>query len=363
MFTLTRPQTDAAVAGEPAVPGCAWQPLTLLNGWQSAHGRYATGDPSYCVGSDGMVYLSGSLVAPNGVTGDEFAVLPANAVPAHTSYLCVYTVNGTVGTVWITPDGGLHTSGTNARQFISLAGLSFPSIGLPRWRLRPLQNGWQSAHRLYDTGDPGYSISNGAVHLYGSVRHPAGSPAAAYGSAAWTFATLPPSVPRPADGSLRATTYTAGRGRGPQRITISTRDGALNGGDGNFTSLTGISYPAEPVTWQPMTILSKTRLTGAMLTGATSVNVPAAAILNDVVYLTGTWELPADYSGEFAALPAAAKPAHKLYFLAEAHPQGAPSTYVAIRIAPTGTISVRNLPYTTSPLTISLSALSYHTLP
>jgi hypothetical protein len=367
MFTQTRPRPSAAAsteasteagtgagpgaAGAPAdgrgTPGSAWRPLTLLNGWQSAQGWYGTGDPSYRVSSDGMVYLSGSLTARSGVTGDEFAVLPSSAIPAHVNYLRVCTANGIAGTVWITPDGGLHTSGVSAQRFTSLAGLSFPSITLPRTRLLPLRNGWRSAQRLYDTGDPAYSVSNGAVHLSGSVLNSAGSPSVPDGSDPWTFAVLPPSVPRPSSRWLFAGSYTADRG--PRRVAVSRRDGALNAADGSFTSLTGISYPADPVTWQYMT----------MLGDGEWCDTPAAAVIGDVVYLTGSWPLPGGYAGEFAVLPLAARPAHTTCLLAQGQPQGGPSSHVTVRISPDGAVGVHNWPDSTSPFVVSLAGLSY----
>ena len=62
---------------------CAWTPLTLVNGWQSANSSYGTGDPRYCV-AYGIVYLSGSL-SQTGSGSDEFAVLPSVAAPASTT--------------------------------------------------------------------------------------------------------------------------------------------------------------------------------------------------------------------------------------------------------------------------------------
>src|SRR5262249_19664828 len=99
------------------IPGCTWQPLTLLNGWQSEQSAFGTGDPSYCLTSDGMVYLAGSLAAPNGTYYDEFAVLPSYAAPAHFDFLNVYTMNGAVGDLRVDPDGSLHAYGGQAQQF------------------------------------------------------------------------------------------------------------------------------------------------------------------------------------------------------------------------------------------------------
>jgi hypothetical protein len=55
-----------AASASIAPPECSWHPLSLMNGWQSAQGEWGTGNPSYCVTSLGMVYLSGSLTQPGG---------------------------------------------------------------------------------------------------------------------------------------------------------------------------------------------------------------------------------------------------------------------------------------------------------
>ena len=101
--------------------------LTLLNGWQSANSTSGTGKPRFAV-AGGVVYLSGSLTAPN-PSSDEFAVLPAGARPAHILYVPVYASQGVLGTVQIFPGGQMavfsNTPGS-AADFSSLAGISFP---------------------------------------------------------------------------------------------------------------------------------------------------------------------------------------------------------------------------------------------
>src|SRR5579862_4554132 len=148
--------------------GCSWQPLTLENGWQSDQSVYQTGDPAFCAEGDGMVYLSGSLTQPTG-TSSAFAVLPSYAAPAHREYMSVYTYGGTNGVLRIWPDGTLFAYFGKASQFTSLAGVSFPAAGTATTGVMPLMNGWQSAQGTYDSGDPSYYVSNGAVHLDGSL--------------------------------------------------------------------------------------------------------------------------------------------------------------------------------------------------
>jgi hypothetical protein len=102
--------------------------LALDNGWQSVQG---TGDPSYSV-TNGVVYLSGSVSQPT--SGNEiFTVLPKAARPKHDLYIkvMVYTPGGVAqaGTVFIQPDGAVQaysSPASNAEQFTSLAGISFP---------------------------------------------------------------------------------------------------------------------------------------------------------------------------------------------------------------------------------------------
>jgi len=108
-------------------PACAWQSLYLLNGWQSAQSNWNTGDPEYCI-DNGIVYLSGSLKNPTNA-GNEFAVLPPQALPTSRLDLLAYTYNGTIGQLIIGPDGAMYADGSDADQYTSLAGVSFPSPG------------------------------------------------------------------------------------------------------------------------------------------------------------------------------------------------------------------------------------------
>jgi hypothetical protein len=100
--------------------------LTLRNGWHSEQSVWNSGDPAYSV-SGGVVYLSGSLATPG--TNEAFAVLPTAARPAHDLYIKVYTLDSSVGTVLIEPNGVMFAYGpgaVNARKFTSLASISFP---------------------------------------------------------------------------------------------------------------------------------------------------------------------------------------------------------------------------------------------
>lgn len=336
-----------APAASAGVPGCAWQPLTLLNGWQSAQNAYGTGDPSFCATSDGMVYLSGSLVAPNGASSEEFAVLPSYAAPAHYDYLSVYTMNGTVGVLRIDPNGALRAYDGKATQFTSLAGVSFPAASVSEQGLMPLMNGWQSAQNPYLTGDPAYFVSGGIVHLSGSVLNPNGSPA--FGSTGWTFAVLP-SQAKPTD-CFNMNVYIYGGGT--SYFWIDQNGGGITGASAAFTSLAGVSYPAAPVTWQPLTLLNGGNADG-------NCDPPSYYISGGVVYLTGFLEFASGFNGEFAVLPAGARPAHTLYLDVNGDGQGG-ANYLTLRIDPSGAMYFLNGGGTPPVQFDSLSGLSYHT--
>ena len=115
--------TSLAGVSYPA-PALATHKLALEDGWVSSNAQYGTGDPSYAV-SGGVVYLSGSLHQPVGVS-EISAALPAAARPSHSMYLTVYTYGGTLGQVEIQPNGTMYTYMGGAQQYTSLAGISFP---------------------------------------------------------------------------------------------------------------------------------------------------------------------------------------------------------------------------------------------
>jgi hypothetical protein len=324
------------------VPGCSWQPLTLVNSWHSEQNAFGTGDPSYCLTSDGMVYLSGSMAGGN---GDEFAVLPSYAAPAHLDYLSVYTLNGTLGFLRIDPDGSMHAYGSQSAQFTSLAGVSFLSA-VTEQGMMPLLNSWQSAQSAYLTGDPAYYVSGGIVHLDGSVYRPIGPPLA--GSTQWTFAVLP-STARTTEAhncfSVDVYTYLGGTAD----IFIGS-DGSINAANGSFTSLAGVSYPTAPATWHSLTLLNGENGTGLCL--------PLSYYISQgVVYLAGFLEFPPGFNGEFAVLPPGARPAHTMYLNESA--TGEPNLFFdTVRIDPDGGMYVFNS--VDGNYFVDVSGLSYH---
>jgi hypothetical protein len=228
----TRDYTSLAGVSFPAAT-TAGHKLSLLNGWQSSQPGYGTGAPAYTViGS--VVHLAGALEQPTG-TNDVFAVLPAAARPARVLYLTVYTLPGSPGVLQINPDGEMSAYLANAQSLTSLAGVSFPVAAAAVHKLS-LLNGWQSSQSAWDSGDPGYTVTGGVVHLSGSMHQQAGS--------SLVFAVLPPAA-RPRH-QLWITTYTVDGAVGALRIQPSGVMSAFNV-SGNaaqaYTSLAGIAYP------------------------------------------------------------------------------------------------------------------------
>jgi hypothetical protein len=350
--------TPAAHAGSFCGWTGGWAPMTLLYGWHSAQSAYNTGDPSYCMEADGMVYLSGSITAPSG-TPSTFGRLPSTVWPAHVLYLDVYTVNGTYGILRIDHSGYMEVMDRtatigSAEGYTSLAGVSFPAAGVQQTGIMPLLNGWQSAQGTYNTGDPSYSVSNGIVHLSGSLRRPAGTPSDSFPFGAWAAATLPTSA-LPSDNCFLPLAYTyAG---GIMTLPVDSGSGTLYGANAQYTSLAGISYPPAPTAWQPLTLLNGS---GPLSWCNTA---PSYFISGNVVYLTGTMAVPAGSNGEIAVLPPAARPTHELYMIVNNYygSSESPASYLTLRIDPSGAMWIFN-PSGDSFVLPILAGLSFHTL-
>jgi hypothetical protein len=353
------------VAGAPAARAgsfCGWTggwaPITLVNGWTSEQNAYDTGDPSYCLEADGMVYLSGSIASAPGWPVTMFATLPPAVRPAHVIYLDVYTQDGGHGILCIHPDGTMYAYGGSATGYTSLAGVSFPAAGNPQTGIMPLQNGWQSGQGTYSTGDPSYSVSNGIAHLSGSLTRPAGPPVTH--DDFFPF-TLPSQAAPSGTCDFTALTYAYGGGIGH---VLTDGGGGLAAFDNKYTSLAGINYPTGPTAWQQMTLLN-----GALKPVACPAG-PAYLISGNVVYLTGDTLLAGGFSGEIAVLPPAARPAHYLYMIADnydasddSNNQVAADDYVTLMIDPNGGVWIYNSP--PAPISGNLvyfAGLSFHTL-
>jgi hypothetical protein len=300
-----------------------------------------TGDPAYCI-DHGIVYLSGSLAQP-GSSGNHFAQLPQQAWPATNMYLSVYTYAGATGVVQINTNGTLYAYGGAARQFTSLAGISFP-VASATGEPITLGYGWQSAQSQWWTGDPSYYISDGVVHLSGSLFNPAGpqSPPA--------FATLPPAARPPYNQVINVYSY----GGAPAMVAVGI-DGMIQADLGKteqFTSLAGIAYPAVSSAETPLALLNGWQSGQNTWPG----NGLSYYISNGVVYLDGA--VLNSGHGKVAVLPPSARPTHTLYLTVDISGW---YTGATVRIEPDGSIYTYGGPsgtYTSGDYT-TFSGISY----
>ncbi len=104
-----------------------WTDLSLTNGWVSSQDEFNSGDPRYGANGSGVIYLSGSLHAPEADAIKSFAQLPRGNRPLHVLYLPIYTYLGALGSLAIEPNGKMYLAGgENTIAYSSLAGVSFP---------------------------------------------------------------------------------------------------------------------------------------------------------------------------------------------------------------------------------------------
>ena len=317
-----------------------WHHLGLRNGWQAATG---SGFPSYAV-SNGVVYLTGGLKQP--VAGiAEFAVLPKAARPSHAMYRSVMGFGAVQVTLIILPNGVMKVTNpaSNAQQFSSLAGVSYPTAAGTTWHKISLINGWKSAANTgANTGDPAYAVKNGVVYLSGSVWQPSGSNT--------TFAVLPRAA-RPGV-KMYLTDFMAADNRGALLIAStgamlasSTPPSQAQG----FTSLAAISYPARGTTWHPLTLVNGwtrfSRVTGT----------PAYTIKNGIVYLSGAVQETSGVSVIFANLPSAARPVHGLTMPTRTNG----GSYGELAVGPHPRMVADSNPFSNAQSFASLSAISY----
>lgn len=290
------PGHPARAAAEQTPPaGVAFHRLTLLNGWMSSQGQWDSGNPSAGL-SNGVVYLSGSLHLPSGTNG-HFANLPSAYRPSRYLYFPIYTYGGGEGSLEIAPSGHMYLFGSgNTTGYSSLAGISFP-LTLAGQQLT-LQNGWQSAQPSYNTGNPKVSVSNGVVHLSGSLEQPSGT--------SDTFAILPPAY-RPGHW-LYFPIYTYDGAEGSLGISPQGRLSAWGTGSTQYSSLAGISFPLT-LTSQKLTL--KNGWQSAQ--GSYDTGNPRVSVSNGVVRLSGSAWLPSGTATTLATLPTGYRPAHRLY--------------------------------------------------
>ena len=210
--------------------------LTLLNGWKSGH-QFGTGNPAFWR-KNGVVYLLGSLRAPSGFSSNKFAVLPSGARPARVLYINTYGYGGAIERSAIGTNGAMTVLSSQGDNFTSLATISFPAAPATGHKLT-LLNGWVSSQGQYHSGDPAYWVSNGIVHLLGSLNQPSGTNV--------QFAVLPPAA-RPTH-FLWIPTYTNDGTFGWVTINPSGSIFAMNFAGNTaarlYTSLATISYPVS----------------------------------------------------------------------------------------------------------------------
>lgn len=330
---------------------CSWQPLSLINGWRSEQSVYDSGNPSYCVTSDGTVYLSGSLAQPGGGS-DEVAVLPAAAAPASNVYLSVYTFGGTTGVLYISTSGEIlaysGASGGGDTAFTSLAGISFPGTTVAQQPL-PLLNGWQSAQSEYGTGNPSYSVtSDQVVHLSGSLNGSQitpglnGEPGISANSPE-KFAVLPSGAVPAACSSTETYTYGGVHGvlafePSGELDAYATGQGIYNTPSAEYTSLASISFPEA--SWAPSTqaLTLNAGWSASIDSGCANSDFvgPGYTLIDGVVYLSGDMISSGSPNGTFATLPQAARPTHTLYLTLN---EG-PADPASLEIDPNGNMTV-----------------------
>jgi hypothetical protein len=356
-LAASAPEASASTGrGVGTLASCSWQPLSLMNGWQSEQSVYDSGNPSYCVTSDGMVYLSGSLAQPGGGS-DEVAVLPATAAPASNLYLSVYTFGGTTGVLYISTSGEIlaysGAAGGGDTAYTSLAGISFPGTTVAQHPLA-LLNGWQSAQSEYGTGDPSYSVtSDQVVHLSGSLDGSQITPGlnenvAIGDNTPERFAFLPSGAVPAACSSTE--TYTYGGVPGVVAYEPSGEMDAYamglsiyNTPSAGYTSLAGISFPEASWASSTHALTLNAGWAGSTDSGcATFAPVsPGYTLIDGVVYLSGDLSLidnggPLNPNGTFATLPQAARPTHTLYLTMN---EG-PADPASLEIDPDGNITI-----------------------
>src|SRR5262249_34352654 len=153
------------------------------------------------------------------------------------------------------------------------------------------------------SGDPSYAVSNGIVHLAGSLSQPKAGPQ--------EFAVLPKGA-RPAH-KIIIDVYTDDGASG--RLTVNTNGTLLayRGQARLFTSLASISSPAASATGHQLALVDGWESAQAVK----GTGDPSYTVRNGVVYLSGSLRNPTLTSSVFAVLPAAARPAHWTYFIVQ----------------------------------------------
>ena len=289
------PQRELDSAAKPA--SFTWHTLNLLNGWKSAAKKILlTGTPAWAY-RDGVVYLRGAIKQSNPDGSTNFAQLPKFARPPHKLYLQIATGSDAAGILYIGPGGTLEAYDGNANAFASLAAISYPTAAIKSHQLT-MRNSWVSSQPDYQTGNPAYAISQGVVYLSGSM-HSVTNPAPI------SLAFVLPKAAWPAH-SMYLSVYTLD-GTSPGIVQIeSTGEVDVAAGDAvGYTSLAGISFPVSSTKWHNFKLEGEWKPAPPKYdTGA-----PAYAVVNGVVYLSGSMYQPVADSRVWSQPPAAARTA------------------------------------------------------
>ena len=330
-----------AASASPTAPasGVTWHKLSAINGWHSAQHAYNTGDPRWAV-KGGVVYLSGSVHRTSG-SSILFAVLPSQARPSHKMWITVSMAGHSTGTLTILPSGKMSASSTPsgyAPSYTSLAAVSFPAKSTAQKKIT-LLNGWHSEQSVYLSGDPSYTVKNGVVYLSGSLATSGSND---------EFAVLPKAA-RPAHNEY-ITVYTLSGTFGTLQIDANGVARAYSGSAKSFTSLAAVSYPVASAPRHKLTLQGGWHSEQ----GVYNTGDPAYEISGGVVYLSGSLAT-AGTNYQFAVLPPAARPAHRLYIKAYTFA----SSVGTVLIEPNGTMAAYNADSLDSQKFTSLATISF----
>jgi hypothetical protein len=277
-----------------------WHAFKLKNFWTSAStAKQPTGRPAWAVQS-GVVYLRGAITNPSSSNGSIFGTLPLYARPAHDLYISALTQDGTPGILLIEADGDVQAYDGNAYGITSLAGISFPLQSVLPHPLA-LKNGWVSADSPFSTGDPSYAVSGGVVYLSGSLED----------GSSGVPATVLPKQARPAH-RMYLLVYAINGSTAVMRIDNNGQVRLYGGNAAEFTSLAGISYPAPGAKWHSFKLVNGWKSDQSDFpTGA-----PSYAVINGVVYMSGSLTQSHGQVRRWTQLPATVRPADLLQIFA-----------------------------------------------
>jgi len=274
----------------PAKVKLSWHALQLVNGWKSASTPgLLSGKPGWAL-HDGVIYLRGAVTQP--VAGsDVITVLPKIARPEHDLYIEVYTSGEEAGVLYIGPGGYVQAYEGNSALNTSLGGVSYPLKTVVARKLA-LKNGWTSSESMYKTGNPSYSVSHGVVYLSGSLR-----------GGAKTQAFVLPRAARPSH-RMYITVYTLDGSTGWLTINAKGQVNVLGNDSTGYTSLANISFPVASTKWHLFP------LTGGWTSDAHNAHTaaPSYAVVNGIVFLTGSMHQTSGSTGLWTRIPAAARP-------------------------------------------------------